>query len=430
MFGDPIGALLPFAQHKGFALAVMCEFLGGALSGGQRAGPRPRPEPDDQQHAVGRLRARQAVRATELAQQVAEPRGMVARIAARAPGRAGSACRANRSGIDRARARARGIPLPAPHGTRAALRARGAARCGSCRGIRLTHAMPRRHVTRFTVEFGDCDPAQIVFYPNFLRWMDAASLHYFRACGRAAVARARAAGRASSARRSSTCRRASCAPASYGDAIDVETSIAEWRGKSFVLAHVIRRGDDGAGRRARGAHLRAPASRRSGAHPGGRAARTSAAAWSNDGRAVQANAPDAARDATIRARRTRRLSEGSDARRTETRRASARAGARPGGRVLLAACKWTAIAGGLVFVAMVAMEIVSIVGRKLFSWTVPGDVEMLQMGAAFASATFFAYCHMVQRRREGRLLHPQSRAAQGRAGSMRWARSWSACSAR
>jgi TRAP-type mannitol/chloroaromatic compound transport system permease small subunit len=68
----------------------------------------------------------------------------------------------------------------------------------------------------------------------------------------------------------------------------------------------------------------------------------------------------------------------------------------PGGRVLLAVSKYVAIAGGLVFVAMVVMEIVSIVGRKLFSWTVPGDVELLQMGAAFASATFFAYCHLIR----------------------------------
>ncbi|MFO1323699.1 MAG: malate/lactate/ureidoglycolate dehydrogenase [Burkholderiales bacterium] len=35
MFADPIGALLPFGEHKGYALAVMCELLGGALSGGQ-----------------------------------------------------------------------------------------------------------------------------------------------------------------------------------------------------------------------------------------------------------------------------------------------------------------------------------------------------------------------------------------------------------
>ena len=68
----------------------------------------------------------------------------------------------------------------------------------------------------------------------------------------------------------------------------------------------------------------------------------------------------------------------------------------PGGRVLLALSKYLAIAGGLVFVGLVGMEIVSIVGRKLFGWTVPGDVELLQMCAAFAAASFFAYCHLVR----------------------------------
>lgn len=32
---SPLGALLTFAQHKGYALATLCEVLGGALSGGQ-----------------------------------------------------------------------------------------------------------------------------------------------------------------------------------------------------------------------------------------------------------------------------------------------------------------------------------------------------------------------------------------------------------
>ena len=67
----------------------------------------------------------------------------------------------------------------------------------------------------------------------------------------------------------------------------------------------------------------------------------------------------------------------------------------PAGRALLGLTKVVAIGGGLVFVALVAMEIVSIVGRKLFSAPVPGDVEILQMCAAFASATFFAYCHLI-----------------------------------
>ena len=58
----------------------------------------------------------------------------------------------------------------------------------------------------------------------------------------------------------------------------------------------------------------------------------------------------------------------------------------PFGRRLLAVAKYLAIAGGLVFVVLVAMSIVSITGRKLFSWTVPGDVELLQMCAAFAAS--------------------------------------------
>lgn len=68
----------------------------------------------------------------------------------------------------------------------------------------------------------------------------------------------------------------------------------------------------------------------------------------------------------------------------------------PFGRALLAVSKWTAIAGGVVFVVIVAMSVVSIVGRKVASAPVPGDVELLQLCAAFASATFFAYTHLVR----------------------------------
>ena len=32
---SPLGSLLTFAQHKGYALAAMCEIMGGALSGGK-----------------------------------------------------------------------------------------------------------------------------------------------------------------------------------------------------------------------------------------------------------------------------------------------------------------------------------------------------------------------------------------------------------
>ncbi len=66
----------------------------------------------------------------------------------------------------------------------------------------------------------------------------------------------------------------------------------------------------------------------------------------------------------------------------------------PVGRALLTASKFSAISGGLVFVGLVLMSIVSIVGRKLFSAPVPGDMEVLQMAAAPACAAFFAYCHL------------------------------------
>ena len=103
--------------------------------------------------------------------------------------------------------------------------------------------MSRGHVSHFSVEFGDCDPAGIVFYPNFFRWMDAASLRYFRAAGvppwREFEAQSGILGTPlvdASAR--------FLRPASYGDTLDIETAIDEWRRKSFVMSHIIRRGGD------------------------------------------------------------------------------------------------------------------------------------------------------------------------------------------
>lgn len=66
----------------------------------------------------------------------------------------------------------------------------------------------------------------------------------------------------------------------------------------------------------------------------------------------------------------------------------------PYGQQLFRACRWAALFGGLVFVGLVLMSIVSIVGRKLLAMPVPGDVELLQTCSAFAAASFFAYCHL------------------------------------
>ena len=102
--------------------------------------------------------------------------------------------------------------------------------------------MRRSHITQFTVEFGDCDPAQIVFYPNFFRWFDSAARHFFVAAGlppwrdmEATMGIIGAPIVDASAR--------FLAPATYGQAIEVETAVSEWRGKSFVMKHTARRGE-------------------------------------------------------------------------------------------------------------------------------------------------------------------------------------------
>ena len=104
--------------------------------------------------------------------------------------------------------------------------------------------MTRRHTTRFTIEFGDCDPARIVYYPNFLRWIDAASRHFFVAAGVGSWSdlEISTTGILGTPLVDVTAR--FLRPATYGEEIAVETWIDEWRGKSFVMKHVVRRGED------------------------------------------------------------------------------------------------------------------------------------------------------------------------------------------
>jgi 4-hydroxybenzoyl-CoA thioesterase len=92
------------------------------------------------------------------------------------------------------------------------------------------------------VEFGDCDPAGIAFYPNFFRWYDASARHFFLSCGVPPWRELeRDHGIVGTPALEVTSRYHS--PVTYGDALVVTTWIDEWRGKSFVLRHEIRRGD-------------------------------------------------------------------------------------------------------------------------------------------------------------------------------------------
>jgi 4-hydroxybenzoyl-CoA thioesterase len=102
--------------------------------------------------------------------------------------------------------------------------------------------MARTTHYRVTVQFGDCDPAGIVFYPNFLRWMDEASLAFFMQCGvppwRELVKTHGIVGTPllEVATRFLTA-------ATYAEELDIETSVEEWRAKVFVQRHRVRRGE-------------------------------------------------------------------------------------------------------------------------------------------------------------------------------------------
>ena len=93
------------------------------------------------------------------------------------------------------------------------------------------------------VTFGDCDPAGIVFFPNFSRWMDTASLHYFMSCGLPPWRElARTRGIIGTPLLEIHTR--FFQTATYGQTLQIHTRVKEWRNKVFVHEHTVKRGDD------------------------------------------------------------------------------------------------------------------------------------------------------------------------------------------
>lgn len=90
------------------------------------------------------------------------------------------------------------------------------------------------------IQFGDCDPAGIVFYPNFSRWMDAASLSFFMQCGvppwRELVKMRGIVGTPLLEINTRFFK-----AVTYGESIVVTTWIEEWRARVFVQMHRVTR---------------------------------------------------------------------------------------------------------------------------------------------------------------------------------------------
>ena len=93
---------------------------------------------------------------------------------------------------------------------------------------------------RVRVEFGDCDPAGIVFFPNFSRWMDAASLAFFMDCGlppwRELVKTRGIVGTPLLEIHTKFVQ-----AATYGQELVVATHVESWQSKTFTQVHRVTR---------------------------------------------------------------------------------------------------------------------------------------------------------------------------------------------
>ena len=102
--------------------------------------------------------------------------------------------------------------------------------------------MPRSVIYEVDVHFGDCDPAGIVFFPNFCKWMDQSSLHFFMACGvppwRELVKTRGIVGTPLLEIHTKFLR-----TATYGETLQIHTCVQEWRAKVFIQKHLVMRGD-------------------------------------------------------------------------------------------------------------------------------------------------------------------------------------------
>ena len=108
------------------------------------------------------------------------------------------------------------------------------------RTLRMEHFRSIVNVFACQVHWGDCDPAGIIFYPTYFRWIDAASWALFDAAGFGH--KWMRANHMAMPLVAAECQ--FLFPAQHGDRCEVRSRIARFGGKSFVVEHDIVR-DDG-----------------------------------------------------------------------------------------------------------------------------------------------------------------------------------------
>lgn len=91
------------------------------------------------------------------------------------------------------------------------------------------------------VDFGDCDPAGIVFYPNFYRWFDRATHQMFREVGYTFYG-LKQQGLIAWPLVDTGAR--FLQPVTAGEHISIHSFVSQWSRKSFRISHQIKRSDE------------------------------------------------------------------------------------------------------------------------------------------------------------------------------------------
>jgi 4-hydroxybenzoyl-CoA thioesterase len=94
---------------------------------------------------------------------------------------------------------------------------------------------------KWVVEWGDCDPADIVFYPRYLEWFDACTTALFKSAGMPIEDLFKDFGVIGIPLVDVKAR--FIVPSTFGDELVAESQVTEFRRSSFVLRHQIFRRD-------------------------------------------------------------------------------------------------------------------------------------------------------------------------------------------
>lgn len=93
---------------------------------------------------------------------------------------------------------------------------------------------------KIRVDWGHCDPAGIVFYPNYFRWFDQCTSALFESAGLPLPQLYRDHGLKGFPLLDT--RATFSASASFGDDLDAESCVVEWNAKTLKVQHRFRRG--------------------------------------------------------------------------------------------------------------------------------------------------------------------------------------------